>query len=179
MFISLVQLFGVTLDIQINNTNFLLHQLKKNALDFVVLEGSFDKEKYAYRRLSNEIFTGICSNGHFFANKKVDIDDLLNERLFIREIGSGSRNILENLLGIKGQSIDRFKDCVSISNIHLIKKLIEKDLGVTFAYRKILTDYDNLTTFEVLGLTTFHEFNIVSMKNTHGLEQALNFFNEL
>lgn len=164
------------IDIKIDNTDHLLEALRENSLDFLVLEGNFDKGKYAYQVFSEELFTGICSSQHPFANKRVAMQDVLEECCIVREDGSGSRNILESLLYLKGHSITSFQKHISISSIHLIKKLIKKDIGVTFAYDKILKEEKDISTFEVDGITTYHEFNIVAIKNTSGLEKAKEFF---
>lgn len=160
----------------VDNTVHLLELLDNNLMDFLVIEGLFDKEKYDYKLLKNENFIGICHESHPFANKKLSIVEVLEESIIIREDGSGSRKILENSLSALGYSINEFNRRISISSIHLIKKLLEENLGITFAYEGLIQEGDHLSTFEVSGLTSFHEFNIVFLKNTKGGELAKEFF---
>lgn len=160
----------------VDNTVHLLGLLDNNLMDFLVIEGLFDKEKYDYKLLKNENFIGICHESHPFANKKLSIVEVLEESIIIREDGSGSRKILENSLSALGYSINEFNRRISISSIHLIKKLLEENLGITFAYEGLIQEGDHLSTFEVSGLTSFHEFNIVFFKNTKGGELAKEFF---
>lgn len=160
----------------VDNTVHLLELLDNNLMDFLVIEGLFDKEKYDFKLLKIENFVGICHKNHPFAGKNLSITDILNESVIIREDGSGSRKILENSLDAQGYSLDEFSRKISISSIHLIKKLLEENLGITFAYEGLIQDGDHLSTFDVSGLTSLHEFNIVFLKNTNGGELAKEFF---
>ena len=74
------------------------------------------------------------------------------------------------------ESIHRFSRTVSISSIHSIKKLVEKNLGITFAYENILEPGDGLSTFSVEGISSYHPFNIVYLPDTEGLALARQFF---
>lgn len=164
------------LEITIENTEKLIDMLKAGKKDFLVLEGNFNKEDFDWKLLYSEFFTGICSKNHRFANNIVDIGEIFKETIYLREKGSGSREIFESELTFKGFNVDKFERLISISSLNLISELIEKNLGITFAYRSIVKTNDNLSTFNVCGLSNFHEYNIVSLKNTKGIEIANKFF---
>lgn len=156
----------------VENTEKLLCMLKENNLDFVMLEGNFDKTLYDYRLYSDEVFTGICSKKHRFAGKKIEIKDLFEECLLLREEGSGSRGILESLLYHKGYTVKNFSRLITTNSIKLLSDLVAQNLGITFAYEKISKGRDSLACFEVEGITSKHEFNIVGLKGTDYLDVA-------
>lgn len=79
----------------VDNTAHLLAQLEGGELDFVVLEGIFDKSRYESFLLRNEPYIGICAKDHPFSGCEVPMDELFSERLILREPGSGTRKILE------------------------------------------------------------------------------------
>lgn len=163
------------LELVIDNTEKLLCSLKNNDLDFILVEGNFDKEYFDYKLISKEFFTGICSNEHPFANKNIDIDDIYNSTLIIRERGSGSREIFENLLNLQGNTIEKFNKIISVSSVNLITQLVVRNKGISFGYEKIKYQKKELSTFCVKELSYFHDFNMVSLKGTGGLDKAENF----
>ena len=164
------------LDLLIDNTDSLFNLLRKNLLDFLIIEGKFEKEKYDYTLLSKEPFTGICSKKHNFANQEVAFEQIFEENLLIREPGSGSRNILESLLDLQGRSIRDFSRLITISSVHLIEELVSENLGITFAYERLKAKNPNLAIFTLKEITNDYEFNIVCLKGTNGLDKAEQFF---
>lgn len=160
------------LELVIDNTEKLLRSLKNNDLDFLLVEGNFDKEYFDYKFISKEFFTGICSSKHPFANKIIEIEDIYNSTLIIRERGSGSREIFENLLNLQGNTIEKFNKIISVNSINLIKELIIRNKGISFGYEKIKYQNKEISTFNVKELSYFHDFNIVSLKGTGGLDKA-------
>ena len=51
----------------VDNTEHLLRSLEKNELDFAVVEGFFDKDRFDSVLLRREPFVGICRRDHPFA----------------------------------------------------------------------------------------------------------------
>lgn len=163
-------------ELTIDNTENLLELLRENQKDFLILEGNFDRTRYDSYLFSQEYFTGICSSAHPFAQREIPLESLFQETIILREEGSGSRNIFVEHLALLNESIHRFSRTVSISSIHSIKKLVEKNLGITFAYENILEPGDGLSTFSVEGISSYHPFNIVYLPDTEGLALARQFF---
>ena len=164
------------LDLLIDNTDSLFKMLRKNELDFLIIEGKFEKGNYDYALLSKELFTGICSKQHRFAYQKINFDHIFQENLLIREPGSGSRNILESLLDLQGRSVRDFSRLITISSVHLIEELVSDNLGITFAYERLKSNNPDLASFKIKEITNDYEFNIVCLKGTNGLDKAEQFF---
>ena len=61
----------------VDNTAHLLAQLEGGELDFVVLEGIFDKSRYESFLLRDEPYIGICAKDHPFSGREVTMDELL------------------------------------------------------------------------------------------------------
>lgn len=92
----------------VDNTAHLLAQLEAGELDFVILEGIFDKRRYDHFLLRAEPYIGICAKDHPWSGKSVRLEELFSERLILREPGSGTRNILERELFQQGYGIEAF-----------------------------------------------------------------------
>ena len=149
------------LDLTIDNTEVLLHMLEKAQLDFAVIEGIFDKSKYGYRLYKKEKFVGICAKNHPFANKTVNLEEIFDEDIIVREPSSGTRTLLHNALMDRGFSIGSFKRCISVSNFSIICDLVAHNNAITFAYEPISRCRSDLATFTVADMQISGEFNFV------------------
>lgn len=152
------------IEIYVDNTKNLLDQLDSGDLDIILTEGNFDKDKYGCSLYKNEGFLGVCSKNHKFSNKSIELKDILNETLLLREKGSGTREIFGDLLKRNNLKADNDKILI-ISSFVLMKKLIAKNLGITFTYKEVVGDSD-LSTFTIKGIDIKHEFNYVYLKDT-------------
>jgi len=150
-----------TISVDVDNTENLLLKLSSGEIDFALIEGYFDKSRYASRLYRKESFVGLCSKIHPFANRSISINDIWNEALILREEGSGTRDILEQLLTESNYSLSEFKRIITISNFGLITKLLQNSSFITFAYHSVLADNSELAEFQVVGWETAREFNYV------------------
>lgn len=154
------------LSLLVDNTENLLEKLRNQELDFALVEGFFDKKKYASRLYAKEPFVGICGRKHPFAGKKVSWEDLWQEKLFIREEGSGTRQIFEQQLRAEGYTLEHFKKVTSISSFSLIRSLVADGMGITFAYEAVIGRDKRLESFVIENNYAVHEFYFVFLKNT-------------
>ena len=151
----------------VDNTAHLLAQLEGGELDFVVLEGIFDKSRYESFLLRNEPYIGICTKDHPFSGREVPMDELFSERLILREPGSGTRNILERELQQCGYTPEVFRSNVCISSFKIIRDLVRAGQGVSFLYAAVVRDDAGIARFSCPPLTGVHELNVVCLKNTN------------
>ena len=150
-----------SLDLVVDNTENLLMMLSHGELDFAVIEGVFDNERYPHHLFKKERFVGICGRHHPFAGQTVSLAEIFREGLVVRERGSGTRRLLEQAISDRGYSLDSFENCSSISNFSVICELVAKNSAITFAYEPIANSRDDLATFTVDGMKIQGEFNFV------------------
>src|SRR5699024_5265371 len=127
---------SINIKMQVGNTKSLLSKLHDGEIDFALLEGHFNKVDYESLLLSLESFIGVCSKDHPFAHSKVSFNDIFKERLILREKGSGTREIFEQILYEHNTSMKNFKGVMEIGNISVIKEMVIKNLGITFLYKE-------------------------------------------
>lgn len=118
----------------VSNTYRLLKRIDSGEIDFAIIEGYFTKSEYDYLTYSKEKYIAICGYEYKLRGKGETIEDMLAERLIIREPGSGTREILERLLGEKNLTVNDFQNIVEVSNMNAIKSLVESNCGITFLY---------------------------------------------
>lgn len=175
----------IHISMEVGNTKTLLNKLENGDIDFALLEGHFDKSKYNTTMFSKERFIGICSPLNPLAKDKVSFDEIFQERLIVREPGSGSREIFEQILYEHNFTMDSFKQKFEIGNINVIKDLVIKNLGITFLYKKAVEKELINGTLNQINIKDFNverEYNFVFLKhNLHGKEYVnwFNYFHDL
>lgn len=167
------------IDMYVDNTKVLLKMLNEGQLDFALLEGFFDKSAYDYRLLKRERFIGVCSPGSPYCGTRCKLDDLLNERIIVREEGSGTREIIERILQQYSLSLESFAHESQISNFAAIKELVKNNSGISFLYFPVVEKELHSGTLCTLDIEDFdikREFNFVYPKNSLLKEEFLEFY---
>lgn len=158
----------VNITMLVDNTEVLLMQLEEGKISFAVIEGFFDKQKYGHMLLKKAEYIGICANGSEMAEKESDFEDLLNERLITREKGSGTRDILENLLHENNLTIGSFNKRAELGNFNAIKYLVMNGSGISFVYHEVVKrelEEGKISRLNIKDLKIKREFNIVYLKD--------------
>lgn len=153
------------ISLTIDNTENLIKLIDSQKLDFALIEGIFDKQKYDYSLLKKEEFIGICSKNHKFNNKIINFEELFKEDIIIREEGSGTRNIFEHFLFENNFSLDFFRKKIVINNFTLIKELVASQCGISFVYNSVVHTNDNIGKFYFENKLE-REFNYIYLKNS-------------
>ncbi len=167
------------LSLVVDNTKHLLQMLDENQLDFAVIEGAFSKTKYDSYLMRMEPFVGICAKSSPLCGKQVAIEDLLSQTIIVREEGSGTRRIFEERLIAAGYELSDFYREVSISSFVSIKALVAGGIGVSFLYKSVVENENNIGTFTVNGITEPHAFHVVNTRNTNARHYAQKFLSSI
>ncbi len=182
----LAKLFAEDPELQISmvveNTTILQKMLYDGTIDFVLLEGHFNKEEFQSKLISKEQFICLCSPENSLSEKPVDIEELLNQNLILREKGSGTRDILESALYNQNLSINSFNRKIEIGNMHAIKNLCHENIGITFMYKeackKELAD-GFLKQISIRNFDVTHSFSFVYLKNCPDKAQIEYWYNKI
>lgn len=162
----------------VDNTEHLLGLLEDNALDFAVVEGFFDKDRFDSILLRREPFVGICHREHPFAGREIGMDELMRQTIIHREAGSGTRAILEQELIGYNESLQRFPRHICISSFKLILDLVKRGYGISFVYDILAMSDPELARFTLRGESVVREFNIVYLKYADLREKIRLFFGD-
>lgn len=161
------------------NTQILLERLNNGELDFIVVEGLFDKSEYDSTLFSFEKFVPICSPKSDFAKGEVSFEDIAKSRLILRERGSGTREIFENILQKNNYSLHTFESVIEIGNMAAIKKIVSSGLGISFLFevagKKELKD-GSLSIINIPKFSPQREFNFVLLKNSFFRERYMKIY---
>lgn len=163
------------ISVNVDNTEHLLRLLSDGEIDFALIEGFFDRKKFASRLYRREPFVGLCGREHRFAGRIVSLEEIWDENIILREEGSGTRNIAAQMLAGSSHTFSEFRRITTISNFGLMTQLLERGEGITFAYRAIRACNPGLAEFAVHGWDALHEFNYVYL-DTPFSRQAVEYF---
>ncbi len=152
----------------VDNTQELLKKLDEGVIQFALIEGSFNKTKYESMVFSHEPFIGVCSP--YSHSKSVDsIDALFSNLVILREKGSGTRRVFEQILEQSNVTIESFQNAIEIGNMSAIKELVKSDLGITFLYKVAAQqelDAGTLCEIQIKDFSQIREFNFVFLKKS-------------
>ena len=160
---------NIQLQMIVANTAELLMQMEEEKLDFAIVEGYYPNQEYEGRVYRKERFIGICHVDHPFAATECTLSDLKNERLLLRENGSGTREVLERALKEKNMSFDNFCERIEIGNLNVIKQLVMKKIGITFCYEPVVAQELKNGDLKVMNIKDFqvaHDFTFIWRKNS-------------
>lgn len=161
---------ALDLQLTLENTELLLDEVRNGNVDFALIEGLFNKEEFHTRLLKKEEMILILPPNHPLLERKIiKIEDLLQERIFVREPGSGTRDVFVQALAQYNLSLHNFAHCVQINHINMIKKMVEGGMGISFLYESAVNEdlaNGKLETRKVRGFRLMREFNMVSLKDS-------------
>ena len=102
---------------------------------------------------------------------------MFKEHLFLREEGSGTRHVFENILKEYNHDLNEFSTVTTISDFGLMMHLIKELKGITFAYKSVLKHDHDLCSFHIQDHIIYHQFNYVYLNNPVSLK-AVDYFDQ-
>ena len=149
---------------EVENTHDLLVRLDEGRIDFALVEGFFKKTEYDFQIFSREKYIAVCSPDYTFRNTPDCIEKLFQERLLLREEGSGTREVLERCLEAHNLSIQDFAKRMEVGSMQTIKELTKAGCGITFLYEVAVREELEKGALKKIPLRDFrlsHEFTFI------------------
>ena len=158
-----------TVHMTVADTRELLRKINDGKIDFALVEGFYPKSEFDSLRFSKERFVAVRGRDYVFSKPVRRVEDLLDERLLIREEGSGTRRIVGAYLDGRNLRIQDFHRLAEISNIAAIKTLTAAGYGVTFLYEAAVKAELAAGTLCEIPLEDFaveHDFSFIWRKDS-------------
>lgn len=156
---------NIDIILRVENTELIMKRLFSGDIDLGVVEGPFDKTKVNYIKYKDDELVLAVSKHHHFANKgSVTIQEVFDEKLILREKGSGTRQFWENKLVEKGYNLSNMNTYMEIGNITALISLVESNLGCTIISKEAIKESLNAGTLKIIPINDFQiirEFNFV------------------
>lgn len=155
--------------LQVNNTEEIVEKLLNRKLHLALVEGNFDKNKFCFKKLKDDELVLAVSPKHPFAKKKaVSMNEVLEEKLILREKGSGTRDIFEQRLKYFGYNIEKFQPYMELGSISAIKSLVEENLGYSIISKESIKNEIKAGSIKVIpidGIEISREFNFIFLND--------------
>ena len=120
------------------NTADLLRLLDQGEIDFAIVEGFFSKQAYDSLTYRRERYLPVCAPGDPCPQPVRQLEDLLGERLLVREPGSGTRDVLEHILEEHNLTVGDFQRLTELGSLGAIKALACAGAGIAFLYYPVV-----------------------------------------
>ncbi len=159
-----------------DNTNRIEQMILYDEIDIGLVEGEMLSSDLILEPFLEDELILICGNNHPFAShSSIQLDQIRDEKLILREQGSGTRKLFEDLLLDHQISSNPIWIC---NNTDTIKNAVELGLGVSAISKMAVkreVELGRLHQVEIQGILMKRMFKIVFHKNKY-LTKRMNQF---
>ncbi|MCI1953341.1 MAG: LysR family transcriptional regulator [Clostridiales bacterium] len=170
---------SVQIRLIIADTQELLKKLDVKEINFAFVEGFVPQNEYETRVYSREPFIGVCAADYPLRCSFCYLEDLLEERLLLREQSSGSRRLLERCLQRRNLKMSDFHSQMEINNLDALKHLTERGCGITFLFERAVEEELQKGTLKKIPIRDFsiaHDFTFLWEKDSTFSKRCESFF---
>jgi DNA-binding transcriptional LysR family regulator len=153
---------------EIHNTAELEAMLLKDELDIALVEGKIQSEYLiAQPFMLDELLFVVSPRSKILQKEEITAIDLAELKFFVRETGSGTRNLFETIMN---QNNIKIQIAGVYNNAETIKKAVMAELGASVISRRAVNDelaHGKLAIFKIKNITFKRNFSIVYHKNKY------------
>lgn len=172
---------NLEVSLEISNTHAVQERLLANQLDLGIVgeELLVDPNLHVEALTEDELVIIAAPNNPLTAGKPVILQDVLDQRLILRERGSSTREVLEEKIREVG---GRLKVSMQLGSVEAIKQAVAANLGISVVSKFAIAlevSTGVLQTLTVPGLHLARQINLVYHKDKHLSKGALGFISYL
>jgi DNA-binding transcriptional LysR family regulator len=148
------------------NTQQVLEALAEHRVQLALIEGPAMRRDVKIEPFMEDHMVCVVPPGHEWADEEVDVADLRQAVLLTRELGSGSRRIVEQALDDAGLPVKELRLGMAFDSTEGLLGAVEAGLGVAFVSRWAVRNQLALGTLRlarVRGLKLGRMFSIATL----------------
>lgn len=137
------------------NTENIVNALDRKVIALGLVEGPVGRSDLKTDRFIEDEIVVVVSANHEWALTelpKINIKELVEMPLIMREHGSGTRRVVENALKKGGLKLSELNIVMELDSTEAIKSAVEANLGIGFVSRWGLTREIELGTLKIIDL---------------------------
>jgi LysR family transcriptional regulator, transcriptional activator of the cysJI operon len=157
----------ITFRISIGDSLEIADKVLSQEVDFAVVGSNFHTEKLESAYWLKDDIRCVVQEGHPLTQlERIQLEDLLEYPMVLREAGSGHRRAIEDALGKIGYHLEDFKIGFEAGSAESVKNAIRSGLGYSFLSMSAL-NFSNfgLVACEVDGLKIERGFYLLKRRN--------------
>ncbi|MCA1932481.1 MAG: LysR family transcriptional regulator, partial [Calditerrivibrio sp.] len=102
-------------------------------LDLAIVARKIPKKDLEYKTIfKDKIILAVNREHPFYSRNNLFLEEIINEKFVIREVGSGTRNAVEYALKSKGYDFESLNATAVMSSTHGLLHSVKNGLGVAF-----------------------------------------------
>ena len=145
------------------NTDEMLDALLAHEIHLALIEGPDRRKDLNIEPFLQDHMVLVVPTSHEWADHEVDVENLRQQPLLIREFGSGSRRVVEKALVAAGLQKKHLRIQMELDSTEGLLSAVEAGLGVAFVSRWAVRNQLSLGTLKIArvrGLKLSRQFSI-------------------
>ena len=163
----------VTVKVVVGNTDEILSDLSDGIIDFALVEGPVKLKQWEVEKLFVDELVVIAPKDCPEVGKGIITIKQLSQRPFItREMGSGTRAVIDSLKSGKKPLIPSTSIILELGSTTAIKRVVEDGLGVSIVSLMTLEKELQILSLAVLRIAAFPMYRNISCVYPKGIERT-------
>ncbi|WP_185205977.1 LysR family transcriptional regulator [Chryseobacterium sp. C3] len=157
----------IKIELITHNTEMVSELLKDGKIDLGIIEGESQSAYFDYQKFKADEIVLVAKANHPLVNKTLNVKDLYELELVLREQGSGSLEFIQNRLKEKGIVIENLNVVMQLGSSESIKNyLLHSDALAFLSVSTILNELKNnqLTIIDVKNFSIERNFHFILPK---------------
>ena len=145
------------------NSDQMLEALTAHTIQLALIEGPSQRKDLHFEPFMQDHLVLVVGAEHPWADHEIELQQLKDASLLMREVGSGSRRVVEQALAKAGLRKKEWKTTMELDSTEGLLSAVEAGLGVTFVSRWAVRNQLALGTLKlarVKGLTLARMFSL-------------------
>ncbi|PVV51252.1 LysR family transcriptional regulator [Chryseobacterium sp. HMWF035] len=150
-----------------HNTEMISELLKDGKIDLGIIEGESQSSYFDYQKFKPDEIVLVAKANHPLANKTLNVKDLYEIELILREQGSGSLEFIQNRLKEKGIVTENLNIVMQLGSSESIKNyLLHSDSLAFLSISTVLNELKNnqLTIIDIKNFSIERNFHFILPK---------------
>ncbi|WP_242918188.1 LysR family transcriptional regulator [Pontibacter liquoris] len=160
---------NVQLTLKNRNSENILKALLDHEIDMGIVEGINKVSNVTYTPFLTDEVIAVCSSKNPLKKQQLEVKDLLEIPLALRESGSGTLAVLEEALAKRGHRLHDFPIKIRLGGTEALKNFVRVDTCLSFLPRQAVSKEllsGELVEVKIQDLTVKRTFNFIQRKGT-------------
>jgi len=162
----------VEISVMGGNTQTILEALVDHRVQLCLIEGPAMRRDVRVEPFMEDHMVCVVPAGHEWADEEVDVKELQQAKLVTRELGSGSRRIVEQALEQAGLEIKKLRLVMTFDSTEGLLSAVEAGLGIAFVSRWAVRNQLALGTLKLARVRGLNLARMFSLATVAGPEAA-------
>jgi DNA-binding transcriptional LysR family regulator len=154
------------------NTQTILEALVEHRVQLCLIEGPAMRRDVQVEPFMEDHMVCVVPSGHAWADQEIDVKELQQATLVARELGSGSRRIVEQALEQAGLEVKKLRLLMTFDSTEGLLSAVEAGLGIAFVSRWAVRNQLALGTLKLARVRGLNLARMFSLATVAGPEPA-------